>query len=221
MSNKTDINYALSSSCTISKINVNIDFKKVCFFCEKTNHQVCRNLLRVEIPSFWEPLEKLCNERNDSYLHMKIGGDFTKLAVLEARYHKTCHALSIKQYNYTKKQNDLALYDNALINFHNVYFHPLIKSGRAINMRTLLQKYQEQHIINGISPSDAENYRAEKLKKCLTSKYGSSLIFASQKNPSEPQIVYISDTDIVDVINTAYNYKKYYLVTILNNSCQI
>ena len=82
-SNKTNINCASSSSFTRSKINVNIDFKKVCFFCEKTNHQGCRNILRVEIPSFWETLEKWCNERNDSYLLMKIGGDFTKLAALE------------------------------------------------------------------------------------------------------------------------------------------
>ena len=78
-------------------------------------------------------------------------------------------------------------------------------------MRTLLQKYQEQIIINGISTSDAENYRAEKLKKLLTGKYGSSLIFALQKNPAEPQIAYSCDIDIVDVINTAYNYKKYIL----------
>ena len=77
-----------------------------------------------------------------------------------------------------KKQNDLALYDNAFINFDNEYFNPLIKSGRAVNMGTSLQKYQEQLIINGISTSDAENYRAE---KCLTGKYGSTLIFASQQ----------------------------------------
>ena len=35
-----------------------------------------------------------------------------------------------------------------------------------------------------------------------------SMVVASQKNPAEPQIVYSSDIDIVDVINTAYNYKK-------------
>ena len=75
-------------------------------------------------------------------------------------------------------------------------------------MRTLLHKYQEQLLINGIFTSDAKNYRAEKLKKRLTGKYGSSLIFASQKNPAESQIVYSSDIDIVDVINTAYKYKK-------------
>ena len=81
------------------------------------------------------------------------------------------------------------MYDNAFVNFDNEYFNPLIKTGRAVNMRTLLQKYQEQLLINGISTSDAENYRAEELKKSLTGKYGSSLIFASQKNPAEPQIV--------------------------------
>ena len=130
--------------------------------------------MRVEILSFWETLEKRCNERNDSYLRMKIGVDFTKLATLEARYHKTCHASCIKQYTYTEKQNNLALYDNAFINFDNEYFNPLTKSVRAVDMRTLLQKYQEQLLINGISTSDAENYRAEKLKKRLTGKYGSS-----------------------------------------------
>ena len=45
-------------------------------------------------------------------------------------------------------------------------------------------------------------------KKHLTGKYGSSLIFASQKDRAEPQIIYSRDTDIVDVINTAYEYKK-------------
>ena len=120
-------------------------------------------------------------EPNDSYLLIKIGGDFTKLATLESRYHKTCHASYIKRYTYTKKENDLALYNNAFINFDNKYFNPLIKSGRAVNMRTLLQKYQEQLLTNGISTSDAENYHSEKLKKRLTGKYGSSLIFASQK----------------------------------------
>ena len=97
-------------------------------------------MLRVEIPSFWETLEKWCNERNDSYLSMKIGADFTKLATLEARYHKTSHASYVKQYIYTKKQNDLVLYDNAFINCDNKYFNPLIKSGRAANMQPLLQK---------------------------------------------------------------------------------
>ena len=49
------------------------------------------------------------------------------------------------------------------------------------------------------------------LQKHITDKYGTSLIIVSQKNPTEPQIVYSSDIDIVDMINTAYKYKKYYL----------
>ena len=94
-------------SCARSKINVNIDFKKVCFFCEKTNHQGCRNLLRAEILSFWKTLEKRCNERNDSYLPMKIGSDFTKFEALETSYHKTCHASYIKQYTLFQEINVL------------------------------------------------------------------------------------------------------------------
>ena len=41
-------------------------------------------------------------------------------------------------------------------------------------MRTLLQKYEGQLLINGISTSDAEKYRVEKLKKRLSGKYDSS-----------------------------------------------
>ena len=88
---------------------------------KKTN-QGCRNLLQVEIPSFWETLEKWCSEQNDSYQRMKVGSDFTKLASLEARYHKACHALYIKQYAYSRKQHDLGFCDNAFINFGNEYF---------------------------------------------------------------------------------------------------
>ena len=137
---------------------------------------------------------------------MKIGGDFTKLAALEVRYHKTCHASYIKQYTDTKKQNDLALYDNAFINFDNEYFNPLVKSGRVENEQTLLQKYQEQLMASlRVMP---RIIALKNLQKHITDKYGTSLIIVSQKNPTEPQIVYSSDIDIVDMINTAYKYKK-------------
>ena len=94
--------------------------------------------MRVEIPSFWETLEKRCNERKDSYLRMKIGGDFTELAALEASYQKTCHVSYIKQYTYTKKQNDRALYDNAFINFDIEYFNvnKMWKSSKHANFVT-------------------------------------------------------------------------------------
>ena len=87
--------------------------------------------MQVEIPSFCKTLKKRCNERNESYLRIKSGGDFTELAALEAMYHKTCHVSYIK-HTYTKKQNDLAVYD-VFINFDNKYFNPLIKSTAAVD----------------------------------------------------------------------------------------
>ena len=62
-----------------------------------------QKLVRVEKPSFWETLKKRRSERNDSYLRMKIGGDFMKLATLQGKYHKTSHGSYIRQYTYTKK----------------------------------------------------------------------------------------------------------------------
>ena len=66
-----------------------------------------------------------------------------------------------------------------------------MKSGRTVNRQILLQKYQEQFIINNSTASDVENYHAERLKECFPNKYGSYLIFVSQKNPIEPQADYI------------------------------
>ena len=34
---------------------------------------------------------------------MKVGGDITKIAVLDLRYSKTCHVSYIKQCTYTEK----------------------------------------------------------------------------------------------------------------------
>ena len=84
------------SISTRSKVCTNIDFKSACFFCENITRENDRKLVRVQWPTFWESLEKKCSEKEDHNLRMKIGGDFSKLPTLEARYHKDCHALYMK-----------------------------------------------------------------------------------------------------------------------------
>ena len=121
------------------------------------------------------------------YINSKIL-KITKLAALGASYHKTYHACYLKQYAYKEKPNGVALYDAVLINLDSEYFNPLMKSGRTVNRQILLQKYQEQFIINNSTASDVEIYHAERLSP---SKYGSYLIFVSQINPIEPQADYI------------------------------
>ena len=56
--------------------------------CEKTKHKKSNKLIKVESDKFCEKIEKICNEKRDHGLRVKIGGDFSKLLLLEAHYHK-------------------------------------------------------------------------------------------------------------------------------------
>ena len=74
-----------------------IDLKKKCMFCDKTNYKGNKTLIRVEYETFWKTLDKIAKEKNDHDLRRKVGGDFSKLPALEARYHKNCHAAYTKR----------------------------------------------------------------------------------------------------------------------------
>ena len=41
---------------------------------------------------FWQTLEKKCDGKEDTDLRLKIGGDFSVLPALEARYHNKCRS---------------------------------------------------------------------------------------------------------------------------------
>ena len=74
-----------------------IDLKKKCMFCDKTNYKGNKTLIRVEYETFWKTLDKIAKGKNDHDLRRKVGGDFSKLPALEARYHKNCHAAYTKR----------------------------------------------------------------------------------------------------------------------------
>ena len=57
-------------------------------FCEKTKHKKCNKLIKVESDRFCEKIEKISNEKGDHGLRVKICGDFNKLLLLKAYYHK-------------------------------------------------------------------------------------------------------------------------------------
>ena len=54
----------------------------------KAKHKKCNKLIKVESDKFREKIEKICNEKDDHGLRIKIGGDFSKLLLLKAHYHK-------------------------------------------------------------------------------------------------------------------------------------
>ena len=78
---------SLLSISTRSKIKYLPNFENVCLFCEKTKHKKYNKLIKVESDEFCEKME-ICNEKADHGLRVKIGGDFSKLLLLKAHYHK-------------------------------------------------------------------------------------------------------------------------------------
>ena len=96
-------------------------------FCEKTKHKKCNKLIKVESDKFCEKIEKICNEKGDHGLRVKIGGDFSKLLVLKAHYHKKCHAVYVKPAE-LKSDDANSLYDRAFENFAK-YLEKIMKNG--------------------------------------------------------------------------------------------
>ena len=195
-----------SEPSTRSKVCTNIDFKSVCFFCEKITRKNDRKLVRVQWPNFLESLEEKCSEKEDHNLRMKIDGDFSKLPALEARYHKDCHALYMK--NKLSSSGGKNPYDEAFDRLVD-YLVPLLYNGRATEMSNLLDKYKEfLSEIESEDDIDPTSYRTEHLKARMQKHFGQTIAFADQKRKTSSQIVYSSSIDMKDVINIASDYKE-------------
>ena len=79
---------SLPSISTRSKIKSLPNFENVFMFCKKTKHKKCNKLIKVESDKLCEKVEKICNDKGDHGLCVKIGGDFSKLLLLKPHYHK-------------------------------------------------------------------------------------------------------------------------------------
>ena len=147
-----------------------------------------------------------CSEKEDHNLRMKIGGDFSKLPALEARYHKDCHPLYMK--NKRSSSGRKSPYDEAFDCLVD-YLMPLLNNGRATEMNNLRDKYKEfLSEIESEDDIDPNSYRTEHLKARMQKHFGQTIAFADQKRKTSSQIVYSSSIDMKDVINVASDYKE-------------
>ena len=193
------------SYSTRSKRNTSIDWKKVCLYCEQTKYRGESELKKVEYEKFWQTLEKKCDEKEDTDLRLKIGGDFSVLPALEARYHNKCHSAYIKS-DYVKVGTS-GEYDGAF-NVFLQYISPLLKSGRALQMSSLTKKFKDilrEH--SDVSEDQTNSFRTSTLKAKMDKHFSASIIITDQKQRNSSQIVYSSDIQLIDVINSAAEYK--------------
>ena len=139
-------------------------------FCHKTKHKKCNKLIKVESDKFCGKIEKICNEKGDHDLRVKISGDFSKLFLLKAHYHKKCYAAYIKS---TKLKSDdvNSLYDKTFENFVT-YFEKIMKYGKALRMDTAAcQKYQQNLTDAGVKDEDAVRYTNAKLEARILKRF--------------------------------------------------
>ena len=176
------------------------------YFLQTTKHKKCNKLIKVESDKFCEKIEEICNEKEDHGLHLKIGGDFSKLLLLKAHYRKKCHAAYVKPTE-LKSDDANSLYDKAFENFAT-YFEKIMKDDKALRMNTAFQKYQQNLTDASVKDEDAARYTNAKIKARILKRFGNSVRFGDQKDKNEPQVVFSSDVDIKELINFAKEHKK-------------
>ena len=63
------------------------NLKSNCFFCGFKKHNKDIKLCLIQYENSIQQLKTQCNLKNDIELRRKIGGDFSKLPALDAKYH--------------------------------------------------------------------------------------------------------------------------------------
>ena len=78
---------------------------------------------------------------------------------------------------------------------------PQLEAGVALDMKTLLDSYQE--ILEGLGCNTAKNYKTERLKCRLQQSFQEEIVFQKTSDPSKPELVYSSSISSQDAINSA------------------
>lgn len=178
--------------------------KELCMFCGKKSYKRDRMLVRVATFEFGSTLKRRVEEKNDMEMKARVGGDFTKLIALEARYHKACHSGYIKKSKECPERPE---------NAHKDAFDELVKiiqpelvKGKALSMDTLLTRYHE--LLKQYLPEDeAEKYTRQRLKKKLETQC-SNLVQIHHVGLNKPDLVLPKCLQIQDVINTVAEMKE-------------
>ena len=142
-------------------------------------------MIRVEYETFWKTLNIIVKEKNDYDRRRKVGGDFSKLPALEARYHKNRHAAYTKRS--VEKMTHKNPYDEAFSNF-TPYLDELLNDLRAIKLSSLLTKYIDLLVESGLEKDTANNYVAQHLEDRVIKHYEKKVTFAQSSTKNEPNL---------------------------------
>ena len=180
------------------------NFQELCIFCCKKSQNKDRFLFRVSTDDFCNTLQSRSGEERDAEISRRIGGDFSKLIPLEARYHKACHSRYIIQ-NKTSTSHIESAY-NVAFGELLVDIKQELVNGTALNMASLLDRYKV-FLRKYIPVQEAEKYRRQSLKDKIKTQCSKSLQI-HQGSGNRPDIVTSSTVKLEDVINTVAHMKE-------------
>ena len=176
----------------------------VCLFCQQKKSKGTTKLMNVSTFDSCKAIEEAARRRSDESMLFKISG--VDLIAVEAKYHKHCRS------QYVSKSN-LMFADFRVDGEEDVYtqafqklrqdIKPQLESGVALDMKTLLDSYQEilQHL--GCNTAKSYKWLKQRLKRRLQQSFQEEIVFQKLPDPSKPELVYSSSISLQDVINSA------------------
>ena len=191
-----------STPSTRSK-TLSLDFKTKCLFCKLSKRKGDTNLIRIYSDETVDKIRTRCKEINDVELLRLVAGDFSELQALEARYHKNCYNLYLKQ-DTTSSSNKESIHDICFKLLIEETIEPALTEGRALKICNVLAKYKD--FLREKNYDTYESYTTQKLKHKLLTHYGSKICITSEIN--QGQFLYSSSINISEVFELAADYKQ-------------
>ena len=127
------------------------------------------------------------------------------LIATEAKYHKTCYALYVaasskKAIKETREDagKDETEHEKAFRQLLDE-IKPGLDEGKAYDITSLTERYRENLDEKGIA---SEVYQSKRLKDRLKNRFGETIVFHQQLGRAKPELIYSSNINLQDVINT-------------------
>ena len=159
-------------------------------------------LMNVSTFDSRKAIEEAARARSDQVMLLKISG--VDVIAAEAKYHKQCRSQYVSKSNlrYSDFRVDGAedIYTQAFQKMREG-IKPQLEAGVALDMKTLLDSYQE--ILESLGCKTTKSYQTERLKCRLQQSFQEEIVFQKLPGPSKPELAYSSSISLQDVISSA------------------
>lgn len=181
-----------------------IDWSK-CFICKKKTYKKVTELVNISTFEACQSTAKAASIKNDEHMLHILRSVNHDLIATEAKYHKNCYALYVaasskKAIKETREDagKDETEHEKAFRQLLDE-LKPGLDEGKAYDITSLTERYREILDEKGIA---SEVYQSKRLKDRLKNRFGETIVFHQQLGRAKPGLIYSSNINLQDVINT-------------------